>query len=490
MDRMVKTATLFPSQIPNWIHGQECAAVGKAWLEKIRPSDETQSCHFARSRGQDIDTAVQVAKKAQPDWEQTPGVQRGMILYQIVSQMQSERETLARVVADETGKSIKDALAETNAAIELGLFYAGEGQRMYGRTTTSAKPNRHAMTVRQPIGVAGLIISANTPIANIAWKVFPAFVCGNAVVLKASEDAPATAWLFSQIAHRAGLPAGLCNVLQGLGPETGSALVEHPGIGVLSFTGSTAVGTEIASRAGKRLLRLSLELGGKNPLVVCDDADLENAAKWVLLSAFSNAGQRCAAASRIIIFDSIYPQFRDLLVERTRKLRVGSTAEDDFGPVINRSHCDKILAELEAAQGRGARLLCGGNRLSRPGFYLEPTLLEDVSPQDPLSQTEIFGPAACLYRAKNFSSALALANDTLYGLTACIHTRDLDRAFEFSHRVQSGVAMVNAGTFGSEPHMPFGGRKRSGNGSREPGTEALDVYSELKDIYIQVHPEP
>ena len=340
--------------------------------------------------------------------------------------------------------------------------------------------------------MAGLIIAANTPVANVAWKLFPALICGNAAVLKAAEDTPATAWLVHEIAKAGGLPDGVYNVIQGLGEEAGAALVADERVPIISFTGSTAVGREIAAVAGRRLAKISLELGGKNPLVVCDDADLENALKWVLLSAFSNAGQRCASGTRIIVFDAIYEPFRDLLVERTARLRVGTADEDDLGPVINGEQLDNMLAVLQRARDRGARILIGGERLTgnahSGGFFLAPTLVENASPGDDISVKELFGPIACLYRVKDFAAALALANDSPYGLTACIHTQNVHRALLFTRKVAAGVAMVNAGTFGSEPHMPFGGVKQSGNGSREPGTEALDIYSSLKDVYINLDP--
>ena len=369
---------------------------------------------------------------------------------------------------------------------------AGEGRRLYGRTTTSAVPNKWAMTVREPLGVAGLIIAANTPIANVAWKVFPALVCGNTAVLKAAEDAPATAWFFGKLAHAAGLPPGVLNIVQGFGPEAGAPLVADPHVAVVSFTGSTAVGREIARTAGSRLARVSLELGGKNPLVVCDDADLDPAATWVLRSAFSNAGQRCAAGSRIIVFDAVYDRFRDMLVERTRRLKVGPGNDDDFGPVINAGQLDAMLAAVERARQAGASVLTGGHRLADPahasGFYMAPTIIEHASPDAEISVSELFGPVTCLYRVPDFAEALRRANQSPYGLTACIHTRSVHRALEFTRRVQAGVAVVNAGTFGSEPHMPFGGVKFSGNGTREPGTEALDVYSNLKNVILTFDP--
>lgn len=482
----------FPTRIDNLIEGVDHPAVSHEWFDKLRPANGELLCQVARSRAADVDLAVAAARQAQPAWAATPAVRRGLLLHSMVAAMQRQREQLARIVAAETGKSYAAALGENDGAIELGLFYAGEGQRLYARTTTSGTPNRYAMTVRQPLGVAGLIVAANTPIANVAWKVFPALICGNAVVLKAAEDTPMTAWLFARIAQSAGLADGVLNVIHGFGDEAGAPLVAHPGVDVVSFTGSTAAGKRIGAVTGERLTKVSLELGGKNPLVVCDDADLENAAKWVLLSAFSNAGQRCAAASRIIIFESIYEKFRDLLFERTQQLRVGTADDDDLGPVINEKQLTNMIHAVDGARSRGAVVLAGGGRLSdsahKNGFYMAPTLLEGVGAEDELSKTELFGPIAALYRANNFAAALAMANDSPYGLTACIHTRNLDRAVEFTQKVQAGVAIVNAGTYGSEPHMPFGGLKQSGNGSREPGTEALDVYSTLKDIYMNVNP--
>jgi len=481
-----------PATIPNWIDGKACAAVSGETFAKVSPHTGRKLCDVARSGSRDVQQAIQAARSAQPAWAELTPVQRGDILHEIAQALRRHQKEMAAIVALETGMSFNAALGETGGAIAQGEFMAGEGRRFYGRTATSAVPNKYAMTVRQPLGVAGLIIAANTPIANVAWKVFPALVCGNAAVLKAAEDTPATAWFFARIAHEAGLPPGVLNVIQGQGAEAGAPLVSDPDVDVISFTGSTAVGRRIASIAGERLAKVSLELGGKNPLVVCDDADLEAAAKWVLLSAFSNAGQRCASGSRIIVFDAVYDRFRDMLVEGTEQLKVGPGNDDDLGPVINEKQITNMLGAVEAAQQKGAVILTGGYRLSDDahagGFYMAPTLIENVDPQDDISTTELFGPITCLYRVGNFQQALQLANDSPYGLTACIHTLNFHRAIEFSRKVQAGVAVVNAGTFGSEPHMPFGGLKQSGNGTREPGTEALDVYSDLKNIIINIDP--
>lgn len=485
--------TSIPQVVPNIIGGVHSEAVSGDRADKFNPDTGEMLCRLVRSATGDVAGAVAAAKAAQPDWEKTPAVERGLILLDVVMAMKAQRREIAGIVAAETGKSMKEALGETDAAVQCGLFYAGEGQRLYGRTCTSRTPDKQALTIRQAVGVAGLIIAANTPIANVAWKVFPALVCGNTAVLKASEDAPATAWMVGVLAEKAGLPAGVLNIVQGLGEEAGAPLAAHGDVGVISFTGSTEVGRIIAETAGRRLARISLELGGKNPLLVCDDADLEKAVHWSVLSAFSNAGQRCASGSRIIVLDKVYDEFRERLVAATRALKVGPSDGDDLGPVINARQLQAMTESVEQAVRSGAGVLCGGGRMTDPvhtrGFYMAPTILEDVDPEAVISVKELFGPITCLYRAPDFAGALALVNNSPYGLTACIHTKDMNRAGEFCLRAKAGVVVVNAGTFGSEPHMPFGGRGLSGNGSREPGTEALDVYSELKNIYLHFDPE-
>jgi alpha-ketoglutaric semialdehyde dehydrogenase len=446
----------------------------------------------ARSGIADVNAAVAAARSVQPSWGALPAVQRGLILHRVCNALEARQKDLADIVAKETGMSPKEAFGEAGGAITLGRFFAGEGQRLYGRTTTSGTAHKYAMTVRQPCGVAGLIIAANTPIANAAWKVFPALICGNGLVLKAAEETPATSWLFAKIVHEAGLPPGVLNVIEGYGLECGGPLVEHPQVDVVSFTGSTKVGQWIGETCGRLLKKVSLELGGKNPLIVCDDADLDDAVKWVCLSAFSNAGQRCASGSRIIVFDQVYDAFRDKLVAAAKRLKVGPNDGDDFGPVINERQLRSLLQALDRARSEGASILTGGQRLTGPehakGWYLAPTVVENAAADADISRHELFGPILCLYRVVDYSEALKAANDSPFGLTACIHTTNVDRGIDFAHKVRSGVAVINAGTFGSEPHMPFGGLRQSGNGSREPGTEALDIYSQLKDIYIQVRP--
>ena len=458
---------MIPEQIPNRVAGEDGAAVSGAWLDKIAPADGSLLCRVARSGAEDVADAVDVARRAQPDWADRTVVSRGEVCREIALALRGRREELSKAVAAETGKSIDLARGETDAAIEMGFFVAGEGRRYYGRTTTAGMAHRSVTAVRQPVGVAGLLISFNTPLPNVAWKVFPSILCGNASVLKPSEHTPASAWLFALIAEEAGLPPGVLNVVQGLGPEAGAPLVEHPDVDLVSFTGSAETGRSVNETAARRLAKVCLELGGKNALVVCDDADLENAVAWALASSFSNAGQRCAAASRVVVFDSVYEAFRDRFVAGAR--------EYDAGPVISEQAVGRLVA-------------AGAERIDRPGYWVAPTVLENVAPDAEVSCTELFGPVAILFRVKGFDEAIALVNDSPYGLTASIHTASLHRAMRFADRAKVGVVVVNGGTHGSEPHMGFGGVKQSGTGWREAGVEALDVYSEWK--YVNVIADP
>lgn len=478
------------SRIPNWIGGQESQPENDGWLDKFNPHNGQLLCHVADSTALDAQRAISSASEFFSDWSELTPVKRGQILADIVAAMKRRAGELADCIAMETGKPPQDAKGEVGGAILQAEYFAGEGMRLYGRSLTSGTPGKYSHTVRQPRGIAGLIVPANTPIANIAWKTFPALVCGNTVVLKAAEDSPRIALLFAQLAKEAGLPDGVFNVIQGRGQPAGAALVTDERVGVISFTGSTGVGRWIAEVAGKRLARVSLELGGKNPLVVCDDADLEQAVHWAALSAFSNAGQRCAAGSRIIVFRSVYEAFRDKLVAKAKSLKLGVSAGCDLGPVINKRQQQSILAAIETASAEGGAILCGGAAPSdtelASGYYVQPTVIEDLATSAELSCKEVFGPVVTLHAVADMAEALQLANATEYGLTAAIHTRSVDRAMWFAQRVKAGVANVNAGTYGSEPHMPFGGFGASGNGTREPGVEALDVYSELKNISFLV----
>jgi alpha-ketoglutaric semialdehyde dehydrogenase len=467
---------VIPAEIPNLIGSEVTPPAGGEWIEKLRPADGTRLCRVARSGVSDVEAAVEAARAAQPEWAGRTAVERGDILRELALLLRTRRDELSEVVVEETGKPRELAFAETDAAIEMGLFVAGEGRRSYGKTMTASVAHRTVLTMRQPLGVAALIMSFNTPLPNVAWKAFPALFCGNGAVVKPSEHTPASAWLFGQLAQEAGIPAGALNVVQGLGAEAGAALVEHPDVDLVSFTGSAATGRWINETAARRLAKVCLELGGKNALVICDDADLDTAVRWVLASAFSNAGQRCASASRVVVFDAVYHEVRERLVRDAAAL--------EPQPVISEESLDRMLAAIERAKHDGAEVVCGGTRLDRPGWYLSPTVLEDAPADAEISCTELFGPVTVLYRARNLDDAIALVNTSPYGLTSAIHTASVHRAMRFAEGVQAGVVVVNGGTHGSEPHMPFGGSKQSGTGWREAGVEALDVYSDLKVVNV------
>ncbi len=458
---------MIPEQVPNHVDGVDVPAVSGEWLDKHRPADGSLLCGVARSSAEDVSAAVAAARSAQPGWAAQTVVSRGDLCRELALALRERREELSEVVAAETGKSLELARGETDAAVEMGLFMAGEGRRFYGRTTTASMDHRTVMSIRQPVGVAGLLISFNTPLPNVAWKVFPAILCGNACVLKPSEHTPASAHLLATLCCKVGLPDGVLNVVQGLGPEAGAALVEHADVDLVSFTGSAETGRRVNETAARRLAKVCLELGGKNALVVCDDADLDGAVRWALASAFSNAGQRCASASRIVVFDAVYEAFRDRFV--------AEATDYDAGPVISEAAVERLVA-------------AGAERLDRPGYWVAPTVLEGIPPDAGQSCAELFGPVTILYRVGGFDEALALVNDSPYGLTAAIHTASIHRAMRFAEQAQAGVVVVNGGTHGSEPHMGFGGVKQSGTGWREAGVEALDVYSDWKYVNLITDP--
>jgi len=466
--------------VPNFVDGGAVPPISSEWLDKLRPANGTLLCRLARSRSEDVEVAVAAARAAQPGWAERTPVERGEILRELALSLRARRDEASAIVVAETGKPLELALGETDAAAEMGLFVAGEGRRSYGRTTTASMRHRTVLTVRQPLGVAGLIMSFNTPLPNIAWKAFPALLCGNAAVVKPSEHVPVSAMFFAELAREAGVPPGVLNVVQGLGAEAGAALVEHDDVDLVSFTGSAATGRWINEVAGRRLAKVCLELGGKNALVVCDDAELENAVRWALASAFSNAGQRCAAASRIVVFDDVYDAFRERLIAGARAL--------EPEPVISEAALERLLEAIERAVTDGATVLTGGERLAGSGFQLAPTVLEGASADHEISRTELFGPVTVLYRVDTLARAIAVVNDSPYGLTAAVHTASLHRALRFAEKVQAGVVVVNGGTHGSEPHMGFGGVKSSGTGWREAGIEALDVYSDWKTVNLIADP--
>jgi acyl-CoA reductase-like NAD-dependent aldehyde dehydrogenase len=474
--------------LTNLIGGRSLPAAASSLGRRHSPHDGRLLWEFPESDEALVDRAVSAARAAAGVWGwQMAAPARGDLLLTLAGLMASHARDLAAVVAAETGKAPGEAEGEVMGAVALGRFFAGEGTRLFGRTMPSAVAGKRAMTIREPVGVAALIAASNTPAANISWKLFPALVSGNTVVIKAAESTPGTAWMMGELCRSAGIPDGVVNVIHGH-RDTGRLLVAHPAVDVVSFTGSTVAGRDIAEVCARRLARVSLELGGKNALVVLDDADLERAVDWAVRSAFSNAGQRCASGSRLIVTEGIHDRFVERFVERTKELRVGPTDDDDLGPVITEAALLRIAEEVEAAIADGQQLLAGGSRLTGPahvrGNYFAPTVIAMSDHGHALSERELFGPVAQVYRVRDAEHALELVNDSPYGLTAAIHTRDYGRAMDFVRLASVGVVAVNAGTYGSEPHMPFGGRRASGNGTREPGTESLDVYTSLKTAYL------
>ena len=482
----------YPSFVSHWIAGVEVPSTGGAVFEKRSPIDDRVVAQVARGGAAEVAHALSAAAGAAEAWSQVPPPKRGAILGRAAQLLREREQLFGSIVQIETGKPWKNAVAEVASAADLAVFMEGEGSRFYGKTMPSPILNRTVQTIRQPIGICAAIMPFNSPLAGIAWKAFPALLCGNAVVAKSHELTPQTAVEFGQLMKDAGLPAGVYSAVQGFGPDVGTPLVQDSRVGVISFTGSSATGKLIQKIVSERpvLAKVCLELGRKNPFVVCDDADLGLAAELAVASAFVDAGQRCASGSRIIVFDQVYDEFRAALLARVATVKVGSGPDDECGPVISRASLDRLVQQVAGGVSRGARLIAGGHavRSLAPGYYMAPTVIEDAAPGDEISQQELFGPVTCLYRAGGFDEAVHLANRTNYGLTGAMHTTSVHRAQEFITRYRGGLVSINGATFGAGPHMPFGGVKNSGNGFREPGTESLDVYTELKTVVINHNP--
>ena len=482
----------YPPFVPHWIADVEVPSAGGASFDKRCPMDDRVVAQVARGGAAEVAHALSSAAGVADAWAQVPVPKRGAILGRAAQLLREREQEFGSVIQVETGKPWKSAVAEVASSADLAVFMEGEGSRFYGKTMPSPFVNRSVQTLRSPIGICAAIMPFNSPLAGVAWKAFPALLCGNAVVVKSHELTPYTAVAFGRMLKDAGLPVGVYSVVQGLGPDVGTPLVQDARVGVVSFTGSSVTGKLIQRTVSERavLAKVCLELGGKNPFVVCDDADLDVAADLAVASAFVDAGQRCASGSRLIVFDQVYDRFRQAFLERVTKVRVGSGPDDDCGPVISKANLDRLIGQVQAAVSRGGTLIAGGHTMPAlaPGYYMAPTVLEGVAADDEISQQELFGPVTCLYRVAGFDAAVRLANDTSYGLTGAIHTASVHRAQEFVLRYRGGLISVNGATYGAGPHMPFGGVKNSGNGFREPGTESLDVYTELKTVVINHNP--
>lgn len=474
----------YPKKINHWIDDKDIKPSTGGYFDKTNPATGDVVAKVAKGNKKDVDAAIFAAEKATLEWSNTPVIRRGDIIREIIFKLRERKKEFAEIISLEIGKSLKNTLAEIDAAAECGFFFAGEGRRFYGEVLQSVNENKRVELVRMPIGTGAIITSFNNPAAGIAWKAFPALLCGNAVILKSHEYTPYTGIMMAKIFMDAGLPSGVFSVVQGLGGEVGLPLVSDPRIKFVSLTGSAKTGREIIKSSAENLTKVSIESGGKNPLIVCDDADLERAAHAACASAFIDAGQRCAAASRIIVFNKVYEKFKTIFLDKVKKMNVGLGDSDDYGAIISEKRFSEILKDINAAKKVG-KILYGGKRVGTKGYFIEPTVIENISPDHDLSKKEIFGPVTFLYKAKNFNDALAIANNSDYKLAGSIHTQNLKMANEFVKKFEAGVARVNGPTHGSEPHMPFGGVGLSGNGWREPGSKALDFYSEWKQISFE-----
>ena len=460
--------------------------MASATFTSFNPSTGEEIESFPRSTAEDVDRAVAIARAAWEDWRLVPAPERGNILFRFAQLLERAKPELSDLMTREMGKVKAEAGGDIQEAIDMSYYMGGEGRRLFGHTTPSELRDKFMMSVRMPVGVVGAITPWNFPIAIPAWKLCPALVCGNTVVLKPAEDTPLLAQRFVDLLHEAGLPEGVVQVVHGFGEEAGEALVRHPDVPIITFTGSRETGVAVTKAAADNLKHVHLELGGKNAIIVMDDADLDLAVDGICWSAFGTAGQRCTAASRVIVHEAVYGELQKRLVERAERMRIGAPWEDDteIGPVINEAAVEKIHSYTEIGKAEGATLLTGGERVEGQGFYYRPTVFADADPQMRIAQEEIFGPTTALIPVRSFEEAVRAANSVRYGLSSSIFTRDVNKAFKAMRDLQTGITYVNAGTTGAEVHLPFGGTKDTGNGHREAGQAALDVFTEWKSVYV------
>jgi acyl-CoA reductase-like NAD-dependent aldehyde dehydrogenase len=483
-------ATTGTATSKNYIGGEWVDASGDETFASINPATGDSVGTFPRSTTGDVDGAVEEAKEAYERWRLVPAPKRAETLFRVGQRFIERKEELTELMVQEMGKVRAEAGGDVQEAIDMTFYMAGEGRRLFGQTTPSEMQDKFQMSVRMPIGVAGVITPWNFPIAIPSWKIAPALVCGDAVVFKPARDTPMLGQRFVEIFEEAGLPAGVLNIVHGGGESVGERLVKHPDVPLISLTGSHEVGVRTAENGAPLLKHIHLELGGKNAIIVMDDADLELAVDGIIWSAFGTSGQRCTAASRVIAGKGVYDALQSQLVARAERLRLGNGLEKDtdVGPVINRPALEKIHSYTEIGEGEGAKLLTGGeiateNGLDKGNFY-RPTIFGDVEPDMRIAQEEIFGPTTALIRASDVDDAIRIANGIEFGLSSSIFTRDVNKAFRAIRDLNAGITYVNAGTIGAEVHLPFGGTKGTGNGHREAGQAALDFYTEWKSVYV------
>jgi len=470
------------------INGEWVGSSTNDTFDDINPATLDKLASFQVASSDDVSRAVTSAQEAFTTWSETPPPKRAYILFKAARILEERKEELARLLTREMGKVISEAKGDIQEAIDITLYAAGEGRRMFGETTTSELKNKFCMTILRPIGVIGMITPWNFPMAIPAWKVMPALVAGNTIVMKPASDTPLLTIRMVEVLMEAGLPPGVINLVFGPGSTVGSAIVHHPDIRAISFTGSLETGKWIVSECGKEMKRVSVELGGKNPIIVMDDADLDLAVDGVIWGAFGTTGQRCTAASRVIVHEKVKAAFTDKLLARTRALKLGDglLPETDIGPVINQSQLDKIEHYARIGQDEGAVLLMGGKvaEPGLPGYFFEPTIFTDVGQDMRIAREEIFGPVVALISVSGLDEAIEAANNTAYGLSSSIYTRDMTSAFRAIEKIDAGITYINASTIGAEVHLPFGGVKGTGNGFREAGTDAIKEFTEVKAVYF------
>ncbi|HZH91141.1 MAG TPA: aldehyde dehydrogenase family protein [Pyrinomonadaceae bacterium] len=476
----------------NYIGGEWVAASGGEYFENVNPADTRDVIgRFPVSQAEDVERAVAAAKAAAEGWRRMPAPRRAEILFRLGNILIRDKDSHSADMTREMGKVLKETGGDVQEAIDCTFYTAGEGRRLHGYTTPAEMPDKFAMCVRQPVGLCGLITPWNFPMAIPSWKLIPALVCGNTVVIKPAEDTPLSTYNLIKACEEAGVPRGVVNMVTGYGEGAGKPLTEHRDVRLISFTGSTETGRLIAGACADRNAICSLELGGKNVIIVMEDADIDLAVEGAVWGAFGTSGQRCTASSRIVVHKKVYKKFTQKLVERAEGLRVGdgADADTDMGPVINANAVHKIMGYIEVGEREdGARLATGGRRLDTGahanGYFIEPTVFTDVAPGMRIAQEEIFGPVTAVIPANNLEEAVEIANGVRYGLSAAIYTRDVNRAFHAMNDMYTGIFYVNSSTIGAEVHLPFGGTKATGNGHREAGTQVLDIFTEWKSIYV------
>jgi len=475
----------------NYIGGKWVDAKSGQTFEDRNPADWNEVVGvFPKSSKEDVDEAVKAAREAFKSWRLVPAPRRGDIVRKAADLLVARKEEIARLMTREMGKILTETRGDVQEGIDTGYYAATEGRRLFGMNAPSELPNKMNLSFRMPIGVVGIITPWNFPMAIPTWKIFPALVAGNTVVFKPASDTPATATMLVKILEESGLPAGVLNLVHGGGNEVGMAIVEHPDINAISFTGSTIVGKKISEVGSKTLKRISLELGGKNAQIVMDDADLSLALEGILWGAFGTTGQRCTATSRLILHEKIHDEFMKMLIERAGKLRVGNGLDPnvDVGPCINEGQREKVHSYVEIGKQEGAQLVLGGEFATggelNKGWFYKPTIFDNVKPGMRIAQEEIFGPVLSVIKVKSLDEAIDVLNGTTYGLSSSIYTRDVNSAFRAIRDIEAGITYINGPTIGAEAHMPFGGVKQTGNGHREGGWTVFDFFTEWKAVYV------